>query len=144
MKKIVLQKENGEVREVDYSELFENATCDTHLCWKECVNATPLRCEKIYDEKKQRIDQYDFITDGFQVLVGKKNKIDRFHVSGCNNYEQAEKKEKLPANELKRINNIKRDIAMLYYDAGTIEEADAIQKFQIERGLQRKPKTRKY
>lgn len=140
MKKIVLLKENGEIKEVSYSELFENV-CSVHLCWNECANATPLKCKKIYDKKKQTIDNYEFITDGFQIIKGN-NKVDRFHVSGCNYYEKEPEKEKLTADLIQYYNDIKRNIAMLYYDTDTVEEADELQRLQIEKGFQRKPKKR--
>lgn len=142
MKKIVLQKENGETIELDYSELFENngRNDGIHLCWENCANATPRRCKKIYDLPKQTIDNYDFITDGFQIVNGDQRKVDRFIVTGCNHYEEEPEREKMSVEERKRINDIRRNMAMLYYEADTIEEAEEIQRQQIEKGLQKPPK----
>ena len=140
MKKIVLQKENGEVKEFNYSELFEEVA-STHLCWNACANATPSKCKKVHDEVKQNIDEYDFITDGFQIL-DENNEIDRFHVSGCSNYEKEPRKKPLTADKVLYYNNMKRNIAMLYYDADSAEAAEEIQRQQIAKGLQKKPRSR--
>ena len=38
-----------------------------HLCWMECANACPSKCQKIADIVKQPIENYDFITKGTQI-----------------------------------------------------------------------------
>lgn len=56
-----------------------------HLCWHSCVNSYPLQCRKVFDGVKRNIDEYDFITDGYQIF-DKNGEVEHFVVTGCTNY----------------------------------------------------------
>ena len=56
-----------------------------HLCWENCKNASPNQCPKIKDELKKRIDEYPFITDGYQ-KYNEHGELTDFCVLNCENY----------------------------------------------------------
>ena len=96
MKKKALLKENGETKLVDYTKELRKIMNDkeeTHLCWEYCVNADVLDCQKVADNFKKTIDQYEFITDGIQTF-DKYNQVELFKVLGCENYQSVDDIEK--------------------------------------------------
>jgi len=104
----------------------------THLCWEHCVNASVLQCPKIADQVKQKIGEYDFITDGYQIFDAN-GKVDQFIVTGCDNYVKAEPKV-LTSEEKKRLKIAKESLRMAYFDASSLEEAYLIQADLEARG----------
>ena len=65
---------------------------DDHKCWTPCVKAEPTECQKVKDfwEEKKTIDQYPFVTEGFQLF--KDGKLDKFIVLDCKNHVKSNKK----------------------------------------------------
>ena len=57
-----------------------------HLCWNNCLNATPNNCPKIKNERKRTINNYEFITDGYQIIND--DKLIKFVVSKCKKYKK--------------------------------------------------------
>lgn len=55
-----------------------------HKCWKDCKNAYPSKCLKVFDLPKENIEKYDFVKYGFQVIEN--DEIERFVVINCKNY----------------------------------------------------------
>lgn len=55
-----------------------------HKCWRDCKNAYPSKCEKVFDLPKENIEKYDFVKYGFQVIIN--DEIERFVVVNCKNY----------------------------------------------------------
>lgn len=104
----------------------------THLCWENCKNATASQCPKIADSVKQKIEDYQFITDGYQIF-DENGAMDSFIVTGCKNYRKEVRKELTP-KEKEKIRLAKEAIRMLYFDAGSIEEAHVIQAELEEKG----------
>ena len=108
-----------------------------HLCWMNCKNATPNNCEKIKDKYKKNINQYDFITNGYQVISDEG--VETFVVTKCKNYEE-EKKKELTVRETRRIKHLKDNIMMEYFGVDSVKEANAIQKHMINTGQIKKIK----
>lgn len=92
-----------------------------HLCWENCKNCSPIECQKIADQFKQRIDNYDFITDGYQILDSTGN-VDTFVVTDCKNYKY-QKNRVLTIEEKKRAQKIKIGLETSFFDATTLTEA---------------------
>ena len=101
-----------------------------HLCWENCKNASPDRCEKVRDYVKRSINDYDFIIDGYQILDNNGD-VDTFVVSECSNYEE-QKPKKISSSDELRIRELKENIFMEYFDAETLEEARNIRNHMIK------------
>ena len=99
-----------------------------HLC-NSCNNACPNNCDKVLDLPKQTIDNYSFISEGYQIL-NDDGSVDRFIVIGCKNYE---------LNPVREINDSQRkarnNVKMIYFGANSIEEANLIQRELFDLGL---------
>lgn len=97
-----------------------------HLCWENCKNATVGNCRKILEGIEHNIEEYDFITDGYQLCKPGTEKINKFIVSNCLNYEE-EKRKPLTFAQKEEIKKIKDSIKTTYFNTETIEEAHLIQ-----------------
>ena len=76
-RKMIFKKENGEVTEIARAEevrMPNDVARKIHLCWK-CDCASPLQCSKVEDIVKKEIEEYPFITDGYQIFT-KDGKLD--------------------------------------------------------------------
>ena len=130
--KNVVFKENGRIIRVlpltdELSdELSENSA---HLCW-DCSNAYANKCRKVSNADKKPIDEYDFITDGYQV-VSKNGKVDSFIVTACKNFEK-DAERKYTQEDRKKFTELRKGIKALYFEAETIEEADEIEARMLE------------
>ena len=62
-----------------------------HLCWNDCANAFSTKCPKITDRYKKTIENYGFITDGYQIY-NEEGELTCFCVTGCNNYKKEKRK----------------------------------------------------
>jgi hypothetical protein len=103
------------------------ADCPRTTCF-DCQNARACECEKIDDENYKGIDEYGFITDGYQIY-DKNGEIKSFVVSKCNNYKVDEpRKRATTREELEHLRYLKDSIKILYFDAENIDEADQIQE----------------
>ena len=130
----ILKKENGEVRliNIDYEELEKIKSLHVNPC-ATCDNAYTTKCEKIGDTSKKSIRDYDYITDGYQ--INKNGEVDNLIIFNCQNYvEDKPRKSNRCADEIKRLNELKASIKILYFDAGSIEEADEIQYNSVMNG----------
>lgn len=97
-----------------------------HLCW-ECSNAYTSKCSKIADLEKGPIDSYPFIRRGFQLI--KDGELIKFAVIDCSNFIPdmvRSPKEQSIAN--RKVWDIIAQMATVYYDTDTVEEAWAIKK----------------
>jgi len=101
-----------------------------HLCWALCENATPSHCEKIFDKTKKNISQYDFIIEGYQTFK-ESGQINKFVVTKCSNYKKM--KHKKTNLTIRQLNEIKDNLATIYYDTITPEEAYQIAYEQNKR-----------
>ena len=99
-----------------------------HLCWMNCINASPNNCLKFVSQRKMEIDKYDFITDGYQ-LLDEKGLVEKFVVTGCKNYKR-NKNEYTDPNEARRL---KESIRTAYFNAIDLEESYVIENDLIER-----------
>ena len=97
-----------------------------HLCWENCVNASPDLCPKVTDIVKKRIDEYDFITHGFQIF-DEKGRMDKFIVTECENYKKTYITEKIDAA---RTRKLKESLMLTYYDTDNIREAIDIRNYE--------------
>lgn len=91
---------------------------NTHLCWENCANSSPLKCAKMGNEAFNSIIDFDFITDGYQVFSAS-GKSEKFYVTGCKNYIKTEPR--VIDNSLR-----KKGIQFMYetyFDAESIPEA---------------------
>ena len=137
----IFYKKNGVVKKVSSKpNLAANVDGEKvqHLCWQYCVNANPINCPKIRDFEKKNLEDYDFITDGYQI-VDKNGDIDTFFVHKCSNYKKSLPK---PFTKEERIKKraAKKGLMIGYFDTLTIEEAYELQRQLIERGDILKPK----
>ena len=123
MEKRIIKKVNGVVEEMsfDLDEMDNSAYKNEHLCWNHCENAIAGKCDKITDRRKKKIDRYDFITDGKQV-VGPNNELIEFTVSGCKNYKE-EPVKKMSVAEASRLRKLKESLLIGFYDAIDLAEA---------------------
>ena len=112
-----------------------------HLCWEDCDNASPLKCEKIANARKKKINQYDFIISGYQIFDEKGN-LETFVVSDCKNYKKMLKKE-LTREDLEKVRKTKEDIRMNYFDSETMEEALLKQQYLLKSGQIMNPRGKK-
>jgi len=129
MKNVMLKKENNQVRIIDITD--DNELCEInnincrHLCGDSCLNARADKCPKIEDLKKESIDKYPFIVDGYQVY-DENGELNTFIVSKCENYKE-EIRRKKNKEEINRLKAIKESIRVAYFDTDTIDEAYLLQ-----------------
>lgn len=127
----IIEKPENKLNNKTFNKMAENVLLHSidivydatrkHLCWENCKNCSPKICPKINDEVKQKIDKYDFITDGYQIL-NKDGKIDTFVVTNCKNY--IYKKERVLTPEEKRnAIKIKEGLEIMFFDATNLKEA---------------------
>ena len=141
MENIVLKKKEGKVETMNLTKSItkELNNSDTiHLCWGTCretfcKHASTSECIKIADRCKKTIDQYEDITDGFQVLDGNSNVL-QFVVTGCRKYEPSGEK-KLTFEEKEKIRSAKRSLRTLYFEATDVDEAYVTQYMGIIDGI---------
>ena len=137
MKKIILEKENGIVTKKTYINEIEKKSKkqnNKHLCWESCEKAyasldefgNPI-CHKVYDRRKKKIDKYDFITDGYQIIT-EYGEVTSFLVYGCKKHQSAPCPKKLSLKETERLKNLKEEFRMAYYGVGSLEESYEIEK----------------
>ena len=88
-----------------------------HLCWENCQNARADLCPKIKDKIKKRIEDYKFITDGYQ-LYDERGNLDQFIVNVCKKYIKEQPK-KLDYCETLQL---KKDFITSYYNAENFQE----------------------
>ncbi len=130
MKNILIKKVNGEIEEINLETTPDGkkevkGKID-HLCSK-CDNCYAAKCLKVFDEVKQLISEYDFITDGLQ-LYDKNGEMKYFYVTECDDYIEDRKRHKPSTpEEIERLRRIKESIKIAYFDAENIEEADQTQ-----------------
>lgn len=119
---VMLEKRDGVTRalEFDKDKREETRLKDDSLCWT-CSNYA--NCEKVMDERKKTIDQYDFITDGVQ-FIDERGNSDIFYINGCNSYIKDKSNTKLTSKgkmERERLKN-------LWYGTQNTIEAERIRR----------------
>lgn len=88
MNNVVLKKVEGNTELIDNSVLLAqeiNHLKAVHKCWENCKYAYANQCEKIFDQYKRTIDEYEFITDGWQIYDAE-GMLDTFIITGCSQY----------------------------------------------------------
>ena len=136
MEKIILKKENGEVRIVEANtELIHSIKVGyTNPC-VECKKGNAIDCPKMADGMKKNIEKYDFITDGYQINSFD-GELENLVVCNCSNYEEEEERPKAKTKEeILRLKKLKENIKIMYFNACDIDEADRIQSDLMRRGL---------
>ena len=123
MKDVILVKENGKVKIIKNTKgaVASLKLPNRHMCWEYCENASANKCEKIKDLPKKYINEYPFISDGYQVIDNNGN-VASFTVSSCNNYQKVKEREKT-AEEKARIRKIKEGLRIAYFETLTLDEA---------------------
>mgnify|MGYP000037577245 FL=1 len=127
-RKMIFKKENGEVTEIARAEevrVPNDVARKIHLCWK-CDCASPLQCSKVEDIVKKEIEEYPFITDGYQIFT-KDGKLDEMVVTGCDNF-VPERKVYLSKYDRKRIQEARDQLSMFYFGVNSVEEARRLKK----------------
>ena len=130
---VILKKENGVVKEIeptkeiikDIRQIGKKEDPRVHLCWENCANALAGKCDKVTEREKKNIGDYDFITDGIQI-IDDNGEIDTFIVSKCKNYVRTENKKKTQ-EEIQRLKQIRDGLRTSYFDTETVEEAYLLQ-----------------
>lgn len=83
----IFNKEDGIVNELLLDEkelqLFEKIHEGKHLCW-DCSNGFVNKCQKIADQEKEEIGSYDFIINGYQLIIF--NRLEKFIITKCQNF----------------------------------------------------------
>lgn len=132
MNKIVVKKENGEIRIINADlellhYLESTATNPCINCEKGYVN----KCQKMADGSKKNIARYDFITDGYQIN-NEDGELLNLVVCECTNFEQDKERPKAKTKEqIAALNYLKESIKILYFGGVDINEADRIQDYQV-------------
>ena len=127
-RKMIFKKENGEVTRPTNTEevrVSNENVRKIHLCWK-CDCASPLQCSKVEDIVKKEIEEYPFITDGYQIFT-EDGKLDEMVVTGCNNF-VPERKVYLSKFDRKRIQEARDQLSMFYFGVNSVEEARRLKK----------------
>ena len=135
MEDVILVKKEGQIVFSNIEPLVTKRVTndkEIHLCWP-CKHARVDECRKVCNRNKRTIDEYEFITDGYQVF-DKDGRLVKFVVSGCSNYEEEEKEKKLTAEDKKRIASLKQALKTAYFDADSVDDANVKQYFQMIRG----------
>ena len=91
-KLLLIIKKDGKISTIDdkeqIGEYLKEHKKDIHLCWENCRNAYCSKCEKIENLPKKTIDEYEFISDGFQLYnLSSEDTMRIFVVAECSNYE---------------------------------------------------------
>ena len=134
MENIVIKKVEGKIEWVTLTPEQVSKLSDgsmIHLCWGNCSktmckHAMPSECKKVADRKKD-IQNYDFITDGFQDLE------DTLIVTKCNNYEPVGEKT-LTVEQKRNIKQSGNSMITGYFGAENLEEAAKIHYMGIVDG----------
>ena len=135
MEKTILVKVNGEVEKttVDNEVIRELKKQYSNPCFN-CEKGYASKCPKIASDETKSIMDFDFITDGYQI-VNKQGELDELIICQCNNYELDHERVKLNTLEaMRRIQRLKESIKILYFDAIDPEEADRVQEDLFRRG----------
>ena len=107
---------NVEEKDIDITEIPETNS-NAHLCWS-CSNAYPSKCPKIADLTKFSIDEYDFITSGYQIM--KDDILCRFIVLDCSNFSLDAREPKYSGSEFRKELGV---LFSAYYGTETVKEA---------------------
>ena len=87
MENKIVSKKNGNIDIIARTSKLESHIRNIkQLCW-DCINSYPSICDKVYDIKKQNIEDYGFITDGYQIY-NKDGELIYFAVERCDNFEK--------------------------------------------------------
>lgn len=135
MENVILKKKEGKIIAIKLTPSVTqriNNDCELHLCWENCKNAEPNMCKKVADKRKKYLDQYPFVTNGYQV-IGEDGKVKQFKVTECANYEKVEKKP-LTAEDKKRIRKAKDGLITQYFNSETTDQAYVTQYMQMING----------
>lgn len=134
MENTMLKKENGVTTSTQINneekEIIQNEDVE-HLCWQGCANGYASKCKKIEDKIKKEINEYDFITDGYQI-INDEGQVETLVVTKCDNYvNEKEARKKTSIAEKIKLRNA---LMMAYFDETSIEEAISLQQELINRG----------
>lgn len=136
MKSIVIKKENGESMIINANEemIHSIKVGYTNPCI-ECKKGNPIDCPKIAARANKHIENYDFITDGYQIN-NSDGELENLVVYKCSNFEKQEAKPRPQTKEeLQRLKQLKESLKILYFSAYDIEEADRKQAYLMKRGI---------
>ena len=129
MEMYILEKKDGIVIKKDYHEEdLPIIKSQNHLCNMACENAYSNKCLKIYEKRKRKIGEYDFITDGIQILTNY-DFVDIFIVKKCKKYNKSEATEKIRPDKLATLI---KELRMAYYGTNSIEESYDIEKNSVK------------
>ena len=107
-----------------------------HLCWENCKNARADSCPKIENIVKKNIEEYGFITDGYQIYDENGN-VDQFIVTGCEKYTK-EPPRKL---DFRKVVKLKKDLIVNYYGTETFQDTPLYKELYNSKNDSSKGKT---
>ncbi len=135
MERVMINKENGEIRKIYDKELINILRMNTANPCNYCDCAYADKCQKIADYKEKDIQKYDFITDGYQIN-DEDGLLEEFTIINCQNFEKDHLRRKVKTKEeLKALRELKNNLKIIYFDACDIKEADEIQRHLISSGF---------
>lgn len=108
--------------------LKNSCSNDKHLCMS-CENATVSKCKKIADQYKLHINDYDFVTKGYQVL-DEHGRVDKFVVNKCENYSK-DKPRSYTKEQLLLFEQYKETLLLRYYEADDITDLTIKQLYNV-------------
>ena len=124
MEEMILKKENGQTTIINPTkEELKKIKGSCHMCSQSCINACANKCSKIADIKKKSINDYDYITDGYQIY-DENDDTEALIVSKCSNYEK-EIRSKKTAEQIKRLKELKESLYIYFYDEDLDENSQS-------------------
>ena len=123
MEKTILRKENGEVRIIESTPEVEKNLIEIKNPCFGCRNGYVTKCPKMADEIKKPIGEYEYITDGYQVLDENGN-TESLVIAKCSNFENDVVKPKAKTKEeIEKLKRKKESLLILYYGGENVQEA---------------------
>lgn len=139
MKNIIIKIDNGEVsyKKTESAsadrKFVESVSQNKHLCG-DCDNCSPAKCLKIFDEVKRVINDYEFVTHGYQIY-DKNGIMEKLYISKCKDFIPSKvRRGAKTGEELRKLKRMKDNLKIMYFDAENIEEANQTQYDLLNRG----------
>ena len=123
MEKTIFKKENGQVRIIATSPEVEKDLVEIKNPCFECKKGYTNKCLKMADEIKRPIGEYEFITDGYQVL-DENGVSDSLVISKCANFEiEPVRRRATTKAEIAELKRAKESLLIYYYGGADVKEA---------------------
>ena len=127
---IVWKKEGGAVNVINADmELIKAIKAINNKC-ADCSNCYADKCPKVAYDKKD-IRDYDFITDGYQVINGE---LENLAVIKCANFTQDQERRPRTKEEIIGQSELRKGLSMSYFGTDTYREAEEMRWFGFKNG----------